>query len=61
MESDATYQEALKAVAMIQQPVLDKISAEHQRELKEFLQAVKEVRVNFHSARRAISGTASLL
>ena len=59
MESDATYQEALKAVAMIQQPVLDKISASIKETLKEFLPAVKEVRVTipqeerFRALRRA--------
>jgi predicted ATPase len=59
VESDAAYQEALKAVAKIQQPVLDKISSSIKDTLKEFLPNVKEVRVSipeeerFRALRRA--------
>ena len=59
VESDAAYQEALKAVAKIQQPVLDRISASIKETLKEFLPNVQEVRVSipeeerFRALRRA--------
>jgi predicted ATPase len=59
VESDAAYQEALKAVAKIQQPVLDRISSSIKDTLKEFLPNVKEVRVSipeeerFRALRRA--------
>ena len=59
VESDAAYQEALRAVATIQQPVLDKISASIKETLKEFLPNVREVQVSipaearFRALRRA--------
>jgi len=59
VESHAAYQDALKAVAKIQQPVLDKISASIKETLKEFLPNVREVRVSipeeerFRALRRA--------
>jgi putative ATP-dependent endonuclease of the OLD family len=59
VESDLAYQDALKAVAKIQQPVLDKISGSIKETLKEFLPNVREVRVSipeeerFRALRRA--------
>ena len=59
VEDDAAYKEALKAVAKIQQPVLDKISSSIKETLKEFLPNVREVRVSipeeerFRALRRA--------
>ncbi len=59
VESDAAYINALKAVAKIQQPVLDKISGSIKETLKEFLPNVREVRVSipeeerFRALRRA--------
>src|SRR5207302_5609296 len=52
VESDAGYLEALKSVAKIQQPVLDKISASIKETLKEFLPNVKEVRVSISEEER---------
>lgn len=59
VESDVSFQNAVKAVAKIQQTVLDKISASIKDTLKEFLPNVKEVRVSipeeerFRALRRA--------
>ena len=59
VESDVAYQDALKAVAKIQQPVLDKISASIKETLREFLPNVREVKVSipeeerFRALRRA--------
>lgn len=52
VENDASYQEALRAVASVQQPVLDKISASIKDTLKEFLPNVKEVRVSISQEER---------
>jgi hypothetical protein len=52
VESDTTYKDALKAVANIQQPVLDKISASIKDTLKEFLPNVREVRVSISEEER---------
>jgi putative ATP-dependent endonuclease of OLD family len=46
VEEDNAYQEALSAVAKIQQPVLDRISASIRDTLKEFLPNVKGVKVS---------------
>lgn len=60
VEHDPAFQEALKAVARIQQPVLDKISASIKDTLKEFLPKVQEVQVSipeeerFRALRRAV-------
>ena len=59
VEAEAAYRKALKAVADIQQPVLDKISISIKDTLKEFLPNVREVKVNipeeerFRALRRA--------
>lgn len=53
VESDVAYQDALKAVAKIQQPVLDKISASIKETLKEFLPNVREVRVSIPEEERS--------
>ncbi len=52
VEDDAAYKAALRAVTMIQQPVLDKISASIKETLKEFLPNVKEVRVSIPEEER---------
>jgi putative ATP-dependent endonuclease of the OLD family len=52
VESDAAYKEALKAVANIQQPVLDKISSSIKETLKEFLPNVREVHVSISEEER---------
>jgi predicted ATPase len=52
VETDANYQEALKAVAKIQQPVLDKISASIRETLREFLPNVREVKVSISDEER---------
>ncbi len=52
VETEVAYQEALKAIAKIQQPVLDKISASIKDTLKEFLPNVKEVRVSIPEEER---------
>jgi AAA15 family ATPase/GTPase len=52
VENDAAYQAALKAVAKIQQPVVEKISASIKDTLKEFLPNVREVRVSIPEEER---------
>jgi predicted ATPase len=52
VESDAKYLNALKEVAKIQRPVLDKISASIKETLKEFLPNVREVRVTIPEEER---------
>lgn len=52
VESDAAYIGALKAVAKIQQPVLDRISASIKETLKEFLPNVREVHVSIPEVER---------
>jgi len=52
VEGDANFQSALDAVAKIQQPVLDKISASLKDTLKEFLPNVREVRVSIPQGER---------
>ncbi len=52
VESDAAYQKALKSVAKIQKPILDKISSSIAETLKEFLPNVREVRVSIPDEER---------
>lgn len=52
VEEDAAYKDAMKAVAKIQQPVLDKISASIKETLKEFLPNVREVHVSISDEAR---------
>lgn len=52
VEADPGYQEALKAVAKIQQPVLDRISTSIKETLKEFLPNVRAVKVSISDAER---------
>jgi predicted ATPase len=52
VENNAAFQEALKEVAKIQQPVLNKISASIKVTLKEFLPNVKEVQVSISQEER---------
>jgi len=52
VESDVAYQKALAAVADIQQPVLDKISASIKETLREFLPNVRGVQVSISEEER---------
>jgi putative ATP-dependent endonuclease of the OLD family len=52
VESDTKYLEAIKALAAIQQPVLDKISASIKETLREFLPNVREVEVSISEEER---------
>ena len=52
LESDPVYQEALRAIAGVQKPVLDRISASIKETLKEFLPNVKKVQVTIPEEER---------
>lgn len=52
VESDPIYQQALKAIAGVQKPVLAKISASIKDTLKEFLPNVREVQVSIPEEER---------
>lgn len=52
VENDIAYQKALRAVARIQQPVLDKISASIKKTLNVFLPNVRQVQVSIAAEAR---------